>query len=401
MRHLLVALALVATGCGAPAVDSMPTTSTPIVGPPGETILPADTTSSSPTVGPTTPPAECSHPILFEYPPVDLGRIEYVVPLGLMFDSHVTPVDHQYFQNFKEPERWFDVYSPGPGRVIHLQHMNQTVADGPATPVDDYRLVIEHTCGISSIFIHIGRLSPSLAAVAPGPGEHASVDVAVEGGETVGASQRNVDFSIVDLNYTTDRLLETETYRAEPWKPHTPDPFGYFTDRLRQQMEDLSLRSAQPRGGAFAYDIDGRLVGNWFQQGTNGYAGLGPPRYWATHLSVAYDHLDPDHVVISLGDFAGTSRQFGVVGNAPNPAEITTGSGLVVYELVGFDYWVGDDRWDRVGHARDIDARNSDTIEGVVLFQLVEDRILKVEAFPGLTAAQVVEFTGAALLYER
>ena len=38
---------------------------------------------------------------------------------------------------------------------------------------------------------------------------------------------------------------------------------------------------------------------------------------------------------------------------------------------------------------------------GVVLFELLDDRTLKVETFPGETAAQVDGFTEAALLYER
>ena len=49
-----------------------------------------------------------------------------------------------------------------------------------------------------------------------------------------------------------------------------------------------------------------------------------------------------------------------------------------------------------------IDARNIDgRIYGVVLLQLVDDRTLKVETFPGKTASQVGEFTASALIYER
>lgn len=42
-----------------------------------------------------------------------------------------------------------------------------------------------------------------------------------------------------------------------------------------------------------------------------------------------------------------------------------------------------------------------DRSHGVVLFQLLDDRTLKVETFPGKTAAQVDGFTESALLYER
>jgi len=345
--------------------------------------------------------AECDGSMVFEHPPVDLDAIEAIVPLGLMYDSHVTPVDHQYFQNFRDPDRWIDVFSPGAGRVTSIQHMNAPVADVGSYEVDDYRLVIEHSCTISSIFIHVGSLSPRLAEVAPEPGRHASVDVTVEAGEPIGVYQRNVDYNVVDLDFTTDRLLVPEHYAAEPWKIHTPDPFAYFTDEIRSRMESLSLRSAEPRGGVFAYDVDGRLLGNWFVAGSGGYGGVGPPRYWSTHLAVAYDHLDPSTIVVSLGDFDGRSRQFGVAGNAPDPADVSVDDGVVAYELVELDYWVDGARWDRVGLVSGIAARGYDQVHGVVLFELVDDRTLRVEVLPGADVDSVTGFTESALTYER
>ena len=105
----------------------------------------------------------------FEFAPVDLDATEVVVPLGWMHGSHVTPVDHIYFQNGLDPELQIDVYSPAAGTIRHIQHMSQGITDGPAAALDDYRLVIEHDCSLSSIFIHVATLVPSLAAVAPPP----------------------------------------------------------------------------------------------------------------------------------------------------------------------------------------------------------------------------------------
>ena len=49
-----------------------------------------------------------------------------------------------------------------------------------------------------------------------------------------------------------------------------------------------------------------------------------------------------------------------------------------------------------------IEARNQDSdVRGVVLFQLLDDRTLKVETFPGKSASEVAGFTNAALMYER
>lgn len=338
----------------------------------------------------------------FEYPPVDLDAIELVVPLGLMSGSHVTPVDHQYFQNFIDPERLIEVYSPAAGTVTDMQHMTQPVSDRPTPPIDDFRLVIEHGCGVSSIFIHVDRLSPALAAVAPAPGEFVRVDVPVEAGELIGLFQANVDYNVVDTAVTLTGLLVPEHYQVEPWKIHAPDSFDYFSEAIREQLVAKSLRTADPVGGRFDYDIDGRLVGNWFQEGTNGYAGADLARYWAGHLTVAYDYLDPTLIVISLGTFDGASAQFAVRGNAPNPADVSQDSGLVVYELVPIDYWVGDARWDRMSLAKGIEARGMDgPVHGVVLLELLAPRELMVEVFVGKTAVQVDGFTTAALIYER
>jgi len=340
--------------------------------------------------------------ITFEHAPVDIDLIEVVTPLGLMSGSHVTPVDHQYFQDFKEPDQDISVFSPAAGVVTDIQHMSQTISDGDSQKIDDYRLVIEHTCSISSIFIHVGTLTGPLVDAAPPPGEHASVAVSVAAGEKIGSFRMNVDYSVVDLDVVLPGLLVPEHYDREPWKIHSPDPFDYFTPEIRSALVAKSLRVAEPLGGQFAYDIDGRLVGNWFLEGTNGYGGADLDRYWAGHLAIAYDLFDPDQIVVSIGTFDGASAQFGVRGNGPDPEDVSFGSGPVVYELVDYDYFANGERWDRVSLVRGIDARSNDApVHGVAVFELVSDRVLKAEFFPGVVAAEVGGFTGGSLVYER
>jgi hypothetical protein len=341
--------------------------------------------------------------ITFNYPPVNLDKIEYILPLGLMSDSHVTPVDHQYYQNFKREASDIEVYSPADGFVTQIQHMNQPVSDSNRdAEVDDYRVVIEHTCTISSIYIHIGTLSPKLSEVTLSPGGYTTVRVPVAAGETIGVYGKNVDYNVVDQDITLEGLLEPEHYAAESWKIHTPDPFNYFNQVVRDKMIEKSLRTAEPVGGKFDHDIEGRLVGNWFEEGTNGYAGTDRERYWAGHLSVAYDYLDPSHVIVSIGTFKDRAEQFGVRGNTPDPSEVTTGSRVVKYELVHYEYYVGGQRWDRQSLVKGLEAlNNDDSVLGVALFELLEDRRLKMEVIPDKTASEVNGFTKAAKIFER
>ncbi|MDP6606623.1 MAG: hypothetical protein QF664_10250 [Dehalococcoidia bacterium] len=340
--------------------------------------------------------------ITFQSAPVDLDATAVMVPLGLMSGSHVTPVDHIYFQNYRERTREIAVFSPAAGTVKDIQHLSQSLSDGPNQAIDDYRLTIEHTCTISSIFIHVATLSPSLAAVAPPPGQYARVNVALRAGEQIGTYRGNVDYNVVDTDVILPGLLVPEHYAGEPWKIHAAPPFEYFSQAIRQQMEALSLRAEAPFDGRFDYDIDGRLVGNWFQEGTGGYRGTDTQRYWAGHLAIAYDHLVPSHVVISIGTFDGKSVQLAVRGNTPDPADVSVASGLVVYELVGYDRWAGSQPWDGESLVTGLEARNRDSgVRGTVLLQLVEDRRLRVEAFPGKSASEVTGFTAAALMYQR
>lgn len=338
----------------------------------------------------------------FEFPPVDLEAIEYIVPLGLMYGSHVTPVDHQYYQNFLDPTLDIEVYSPAAGTITNIQHMNQLVSEEPGAAINDFRLVIDHGCGLSSIFIHIGQLTPEIMTVAPEFGGYAVVSYPVAAGELIGTFRANVDYNVVDQSVTLEGLLVPEHYSSEPWKVHTPDPFDYFTEEIRAKLVAKSPRTVEPIGGEFAYDIDGRLVGNWFQEGTNGYEGVDRSRYWGTHLSFAYDFLDPSHVALSIGTFDGRSEQFGVRDNGPDPAEISVASGPVEYELVRYEYWDGSERWDRMTLVKNLQARNHDSqVFGVILVELLSDRRLMVETFPGSSAADVDGFTEAALIYER
>jgi hypothetical protein len=141
---------------------------------------------------------------------------------------------------------------------------------------------------------------------------------------------------------------------AEPWKIHTVDLFASFKEPLRSQLLAKNPRSARPRSGKIDYDIDGMLVGNWFERGTNGYAGVcdghsgqGGCAYWTSHLALAYDHLDPTQVRVSFGDFGGREAQFGVVGNGPDPAKVGVGS-RVGCELAEWQYFKADGSpWDR------------------------------------------------------
>lgn len=200
-----------------------------------------------------------------------------------------------------------------------------------------------------------------------------------------------------------------QSYVREPWKIYTVDPLEYFAPAIREKLQALNLRQVEPRGGKIDYDVDGKLVGNWFQEGTNGYNGANPSRYWLGHLSLVYDYIDPTHITVSLGatllgNCQCESKQYGVKGNTPDPKDVSAASGLVKYSLVFYDYMsAGANRsWDRRSPAKDLRAVNQDQrVFGTLLVQLVEERKLKAQYFDGKSAEQVTDFTDTALTFVR
>ena len=342
--------------------------------------------------------------VAFDYPPFDLEKVAYILPMGLMTGGHVTPIDHQYYVSYdfdlgNQAAVDIDVYSPANGTVTSIQHMSVAAGD-PPMPVDDFRVIIQHTETISSMYIHIDELSEKLMAVDPGLGNYSSVNVEVSAGEVIGRYGGSVDYNIADEGVLLP-FVNPESYENEPWKIHCTDPFDYFNESIKNTMIEKCLRTADPIGGKICYDIDGRLVGTWFGEGTNGYGGVDPERYWAGHLSIVYDGIDPDAIIVSIGTFVDTAQQFAVIGNSPDPANISVDDGLVVYELTDYEHFYNESRWDGSSLVKGLKVQNSEYVRGVILLQLIEDRRLKVEIFPNKTSETANSFTENAKIYER
>ena len=341
--------------------------------------------------------------IIFNYPPVNLDKTELVIPLGLMTGGHVTPVDHQYFQDFNNDKADIEVYSPGAGTITNIEYMFGEYYEGnELVEWEDFRLIIEHTCTISSIYIHIDVLSEKIAGQVPEKGGYASVRIPVEAGEIIGWYKNNVDYNLVDQEVILPGLLIPEHYEREPWKVHVPDTLEYFNEEIKNKIIEKSLRFEEPIAGKFDWDVDGRLRGNWFEEGTNYYAGSGDENYWVSQISISPDYLDHDQIIVSMGRYDGGEAQFGVKGNSPDPAEVSVESGLIKYELVRYDYYTtSGEIWDRTTLAKIKEVRNYDDIRGVVLVEMIDDRRMKFEAFPGKTASEVGGFTEGVRIYER
>ncbi len=345
-------------------------------------------------------------PIRLKASPIRIEDLKSITPMGLMVGGHVTPSDHLGMQSSKE---LFDVVAPADGFIVAIQLRNMPTLD-PANPGEkhEYQIIIEHSCTFWTFLDLINELDPMiLKAVAGAPeagvsgsreitgGPASHFRIPVKAGQVLGVvrGKHGIDFAVVNTEVTLAGFVVPAHYNSYPAKIHTVDPFDYYDEPLKSRMLEFNPRKTAPRGGKIDYDVDGRLIGNWFLEGTNGLAGSGRDRrlYWKNHLSIVYHHIDASKITVSMGDFGGTARQYWVKGNSPDPAVVSETTGIVKYELV----------WAAIGSNGQAFAGRDERVQGILLAQVMPGRKARIEAFPGKTASEVKGFTANAKIFER
>ena len=316
------------------------------------------------------------------------------------------------------PPQQAPVYAPLDGKVTSVtrtvRHGDPAAkADRTATATyDDYAVTIEATCTFRVRFSNMVRFAGGLGDEVGqlGGNQSKTPNHTVKAGELIGytglPTAYGIDVWVENDDITLTGFVHPAQYSAaEAWKTHMADLFDSTEEPLKSRLLALDERDAMPRWGKIDYDVDGRLVGNWFRAGTGGYGGnqFGTGgNYWAGHLAVVYDGNDPSRIDISFGDYQGQAQQFAVVGNTPDPANVDQSSGLTKYELGQIQHYSADTGkpWNSQQYVPHVRTRAGPAV-GTVLMQLTGQRQLKMEIFPGKTAAQVVGFDAGAELYER
>lgn len=352
----------------------------------------------------------------FVYPPMRIEDIGSILPYGLMVDAHVIPTSHGYVSPvvFNSPPDAYPVYAIANGTIVFVAHRGEPIGDRKTSQVvDDYQLYVEYSCTFYSYYDLLTSLSPEIEAqVGKLKGfERKYVRIPVKAGQLIGrVGGKTVDFAVWNFEKEPAFFVNPQSYYSDEDRFYLEDMFAYFAEPVKSQLLAKNVRIAQPRTGKVAYDIGGKLVGNWFREGSGGFRPRtgqkegSSGRYWDGHLAIVYDYIDPTQIRFSIGDFDGKAAQFGVSGNAPDPANVGTESGVVKYELQYYDYYdkgTGKPWRTSDGPVANPGSRNFGSIRGTVLLQLVESRKLKLEIFPGQALGQVGGFTTSARIYER
>ncbi len=357
---------------------------------------------------------KCNEQLKLAVSPLNLDDLGLITPLGRMSDSHVTPTDHQYWapKSIKRGSDYttfpaiYNVYSPAKGVIGEIENHTQVYSEGNAPKINDWRLIINHDCGVYTIYIHIDKLTDEiynkLGAKQDSRNGTTNYDanIPVTEGQIIGKlAEHPFDFSVHDQNVTLPGFLNPKRYENEYWKIHTVDPFDYFAEPVRSGLLTKVVREKEPRGGKIDYDVEGKLVGTWFRVGYDPKNIDG--RFWDAQMTIAYNVFDPNSIFISIGNFNGRSRQFAVAGNTPDPKDLGIGQ-AVKYDVVSFSYVDKNGQsWNEDRYTPSVKLIPGNSIEGVILYKLEDKDTLKVEVFAGKKASEVSGFSSNSQIYKR
>lgn len=294
--------------------------------------------------GPAPPPVDLG--LTFKASPIDPAAIRWITPLGnLNPPDHPLPTDHIYFY-FADPDagesptlRRTAFFAPGDGTVSTVLQNN------PAWP--DLKVFVTAT---GNMTYYVDHLIPDAPL---------TVGMQIRAGQRLGTtgSVYAVDLGLLNSQVrqpflNPGRYVNSDSLNADA-------PLRYFEEPLRTQLYGKVQRLGSERDGRIAYDVAGRLSGNWFSE------------YGAVPLAFAQDTYDPTQVRLSVPGFFPVSGVFGVGASDPFPGEVTVGSGKVRYSLT------------RARTGLPIPGE----VSGTLLVQMLDEGRIRVESFPPGDAA--------------
>ncbi|HSX41921.1 MAG TPA: hypothetical protein VLE93_01060 [Candidatus Saccharimonadales bacterium] len=356
--------------------------------------------------------------VALNYAPMKPADISIIDPYGLTVGGHVTPVDHEYYWAKNNVKDSSDVLALADGTLADIEYRPHSANDAARNGVaGDYRVTISYTCTFMSYFDLATSLAPDIEAQLPkgweqnghGSNGNTDINIPVKAGQAIAKmGGQSLDFAVWDMTKNNPKLLVPAAYAGEAWKIHTVAPLDYFSAAVKTSILPFYARQAEPRDGYYAYDVAGKLIGSWFLKGSGGYNDPTKPpsgSYWAGHLAITPDWIDPTVWGFSVGAYnGGDAKQFIIKPLVTDPATIGVDTGMVKYELLqGGQYqYANGQQWNQMSTPTGpVTMPTNGVSQATALLQLTDANTLKVEVFPGQTPTQVAAFTAAAKIYTR
>ena len=355
------------------------------------------------------PDCQGSGPVKFINSPMNIDDVKYLLPYGQVVGGHVTPIDHMYFEpkdRFLGPDI-YPVRAIQDGVIFDIEKREVNVDTNADKKFPDWRLDIAHTCTFGSYFDLLTSVIPEIEEAYKSKNSN-RILVKIKAGQIIGyIGGQTLDFGVYDYSYTLPGFINPKAYYdLEPWKVHTVDPFQYFPTPIKEELLAKMTRKVEPRAGKIDYDVDGTLSGNWFQKDTNYYVGIKREKYWDGHLSVAPDYIDPTIWIAAIGSIDDVYNNNFAIKSSIAPLDVNTSTGPVVYSIYRYNTYIVNDPardWFRGPVYPDDQwgTRLNRDPSGILMFELLETRLLKAEVFLGKTSDQVQSFTDKAKIYIR
>jgi len=355
------------------------------------------------------PDCQGSGSVKFINSPMNIDDVKYLLPYGQVVGGHVTPIDHMYFEpkdRFLGPDI-YPVRAIQDGVIFDIEKREVNVDTNADKKFPDWRLDIAHTCTFGSYFDLLTSVIPEIEEAYKSKNSN-RILIKIKAGQIIGyIGGQTLDFGVYDYSYTLPGFINPKAYYdLEPWKVHTVEPFQYFPTPIKEELLAKMTRKVEPRAGKIDYDVDGTLSGNWFQKDTNYYVGIKREKYWDGHLSVAPDYIDPTIWIAAIGSIDDVYNNNFAIKSSIVPLDVNTSTGPVVYSIYRYNTYIVNDPardWFRGPVYPDDQwgTRLNREPSGIVMFELLETRLLKAEVFLGKTSDQVQSFTDKAKIYIR
>lgn len=271
------------------------------------------TQTSEPPAQPASniPPCVPGKNDYFSVSPLASQDIAYINPLGnLNPPGHTFPNSHIGLYTTTTGEENATLYAPGD---IWVTNIRQSIT----AEYTDYALDFSPCVDLSNTFGHVRTLAAKLQDAFQAPFDryeeytsggtasknyYKKVAIHLSPGETMGTVLRRgaLDFTTID-----QRIPEHVFANPDRWGNNSLSrmvcPIDYYTSDVKNILRNLfgvgpnTLRTIEPRCGAFAEDIPRTAQGNWFL--------IGSPTYPEDpHLALVRYDLDPAIPMFSVGN---------------------------------------------------------------------------------------------------
>lgn len=174
--------------------------------------------------------------------PMNLADFSMIIPYGLMVSSHVTPIDHQYFEPADRSlgADSYPVYAVAEATLIDIGTRPSGTPGGSGT---EYRLFFSMSCKLFYYYDLVTSLAPDIEAEFNSRGGR-NINIKIKAGQTIGRiGGQTLDFAVWDMEVMLPGFITPRLYERELWKIHTADPLEYYTEQLKEMLIPKYVRT--------------------------------------------------------------------------------------------------------------------------------------------------------------